>query len=144
MATVTAPDPSGFGLRLLAFGIDLAVLTAAGAVIFSLPGLKPVWIPGLVVPRFDTYSDIIGVGILWTYNVIMVKRYRATLGKMVFGLSVVDIDGQPLDWLTVINREVVGKLISTLTLGLGFFWIAWDAQKQGFHDKIAGTLVIKE
>jgi uncharacterized RDD family membrane protein YckC len=35
-------------------------------------------------------------------------------------------------------------LLSILPLGLGFFWIAWDRRKQGWHDKIAGTVVVVE
>ena len=40
-------------------------------------------------------------------------------------------------------REILGKFISTIALCLGFLWIAWDRQKQGWHDKIAGTYVVK-
>lgn len=45
-------------------------------------------------------------------------------------------------WLVVL-REVIGKTISTITGLPGFFWISWDARKQGFHDKIADTVVVK-
>jgi uncharacterized RDD family membrane protein YckC len=36
----------------------------------------------------------------------------------------------------------LGYFLSILPLGLGFLWIAWDARKQGWHDKLAGTVVI--
>ena len=41
-------------------------------------------------------------------------------------------------------RETVGKLVSALILLLGFLWILWDKDRQGWHDKIAGTLVVSE
>ena len=37
----------------------------------------------------------------------------------------------------------MGKLISAIALCLGFLWIAWDREKQGWHDKIADTHVVK-
>jgi uncharacterized RDD family membrane protein YckC len=38
----------------------------------------------------------------------------------------------------------LGYFVSALPLGLGFFWVAWDKRKQGFHDKLAKTVVIHE
>ena len=40
-------------------------------------------------------------------------------------------------------RELVGKFVSSLVLGLGYFSVLWDKDKQGWHDKMAGTVVIK-
>ena len=40
-------------------------------------------------------------------------------------------------------REVVGKLVSTIGLLLGFLWIAFARRKQGWHDKLAGTCVVR-
>ena len=40
-------------------------------------------------------------------------------------------------------REVVGKFISGLVLNLGYLWVIWDGQKQGWHDKIADTYVVR-
>ena len=38
----------------------------------------------------------------------------------------------------------IGYMLSSLPLNLGFLWVAFDARKQGFHDKLAGTVVILE
>ena len=40
-------------------------------------------------------------------------------------------------------REILGKLISTIVLFIGFLWIAFDDKKQGWHDKLASTYVVK-
>jgi uncharacterized RDD family membrane protein YckC len=40
-------------------------------------------------------------------------------------------------------REIVGKWVSGLLIGLGYFWAIWDKDGQAWHDKIAGTVVIK-
>jgi uncharacterized RDD family membrane protein YckC len=131
-----------FGVRLLAFILDIIALSVIGDIVFRLTGLSPVWIPGQIFPSFESWSAIIAVIILWAYSIGLTLRYGATLGKMAFGLQVVSQDGSMLDWSTVFIREIVGKIISTASLGLGFLWISWDKDKQGFHDKIANTLVI--
>jgi uncharacterized RDD family membrane protein YckC len=131
-----------FGVRLLAFILDLIALSVIGNIVFRLTALQPVWIPQQILPSFDSWSAIIAVAILWLYLVGLTLRYGATLGKMAFGLEVVSQDGSKLDWSTVFIREVVGKFISVITCGLGFAWVAWDKEKQGFHDKIARTLVV--
>jgi uncharacterized RDD family membrane protein YckC len=79
----------------------------------------------------------------WAYGIGMVYRYGATVGKLAFGLRIVRQDGQPLDLATIAVREIPGRIVSTITLGIGYLWISWDPKKQGLHDKIAGTLVVK-
>lgn len=65
-----------------------------------------------------------------------------TLGGIVLNLQVVREDGQPLNFLTAFVRSLAA-LFSFAALFLGFFWIGWDRQKQGWHDKIAGTVVVR-
>lgn len=65
-----------------------------------------------------------------------------TIGGIVLNLQVVRLNGEPMDFLTAFVRSL-GALFSTLVLFLGFFWIAWDAEKQAWHDKIAGTVVVR-
>jgi uncharacterized RDD family membrane protein YckC len=65
-----------------------------------------------------------------------------TVGGIVLNLQVVREDGQPLNFLAAFVRSVAA-LFSILALFLGFFWIGWDRQKQGWHDKIAGTVVVR-
>ncbi len=67
----------------------------------------------------------------------------ATVGKKVFGLKVVTEKGNPPGWGRAFLRMGPGYAISNLFLGLGFIWVALDAQKQGWHDKIAGTFVVR-
>jgi uncharacterized RDD family membrane protein YckC len=55
---------------------------------------------------------------------------------------VVREDGKPLNFLAAFVRSLAA-VFSILALFLGFFWIGWDGQKQGWHDKIAGTVVVR-
>jgi uncharacterized RDD family membrane protein YckC len=41
-------------------------------------------------------------------------------------------------------REVVGKMVSGFFFGLRYFWAIWDPDNQAWHDKIAGTLVVRK
>lgn len=69
-------------------------------------------------------------------------RYAATPGKMLFYCEIVDAKtGKPITSTQALLRYI-GYIISFLFLGLGIIWIAFDKRKQGWHDKIAGTVVI--
>jgi len=68
---------------------------------------------------------------------------QATPGKMVVSAKVVDAKtGATLSVGQSIGRYL-GYFLSLLPLGLGFIWVAFDARKQGWHDKLAGTVVIR-
>jgi uncharacterized RDD family membrane protein YckC len=55
---------------------------------------------------------------------------------------VVRTDGQTVSFVVALVRALAG-VFSALMLFLGFFWIGWDSEKQGWHDKIAGTVVVR-
>lgn len=69
-------------------------------------------------------------------------KYQATPGKLLFDCEIVDArTGQAIRFWQAILRYL-GYFLSTLPLGLGFLWVIWDKRKQGWHDKIARTVVI--
>jgi uncharacterized RDD family membrane protein YckC len=68
----------------------------------------------------------------------------ATPGKMVIRAEIVDADTLGPPSRTKLVARYLGYWVSTLAIGLGFLWIAFDARKQGWHDKIAGTVVIRK
>lgn len=76
--------------------------------------------------------------------VILFWAFRsATPGKMVFNAWIVDArDGQKPATGKLIIRYL-GYFVSLFPFGLGFLWIAFDPRKQGWHDKMAGTVVIR-
>jgi uncharacterized RDD family membrane protein YckC len=65
-----------------------------------------------------------------------------TLGGIVLKLQVVRHDGGPLTFLVALVRGLAAAF-SAGVFFLGFFWIGWDREKQGWHDKIAGTVVVR-
>jgi uncharacterized RDD family membrane protein YckC len=80
--------------------------------------------------------------VLAAYGAIMWKLKSATIGGIVCGIQVVRLDGRPMDWTTAIVRAL-SCFLSLAAAGLGFIWIALDAEKQAWHDKIAGTIVVR-
>jgi len=66
-----------------------------------------------------------------------------TPGKMVLGLKVVPVEDGIMTFGMAFLRWV-GYIVSSFFFYLGFVWIAFDPRKQGWHDKIAGTVVVRE
>ncbi|MFC1875432.1 RDD family protein [Chloroflexota bacterium] len=81
--------------------------------------------------------------ILLLYYWLFTGLKGQTPGKMLFGIKVVDARGNKPGLVIAAMREIPGKIISTVVFFIGFLWIAVDTQKQGLHDKLATTYVIK-
>jgi len=79
---------------------------------------------------------------LAAYGAVMWKLKGTTIGGIVCDLKVVRVDGRPIDWGTAVIRAL-GCFLSLAVAGLGFVWIALDPQRQAWHDKIAGTVVVR-
>ena len=79
----------------------------------------------------------LAVIVFWIYR-------QATPGKMVIGARIVDAKtGQPASTGQLIGRYF-GYYVSMIPLCLGLIWVAFDARKQGWHDKLAGTVVVRD
>ena len=79
---------------------------------------------------------------LAVYGAVMWKLKGTTIGGIVCGLKVVRIDGRPVDWPTAVVRSL-SCFLSFVVVGLGFLGVIIDDDKQSWHDKIAGTTVVK-
>jgi uncharacterized RDD family membrane protein YckC len=140
----------GFGRRLLAYLIDAILLSIVGNVVGVVVGL----VIGLAGAAAGGSSEevgaaaqlvagclgfLIGVG----YYVGFWATTGQTLGKMALGIKVISVDGSPVSWGKA-GLRYLGYIVSGLVLALGFIWIAFDPQRQGWHDKIAGTYVVRK
>lgn len=65
-----------------------------------------------------------------------------TIGDIIVGIKCIRTDGQPMNAATAVVRAL-SSVFSAMAFGLGFFWAGWDRQKQSWHDKIAGTYMVK-
>jgi uncharacterized RDD family membrane protein YckC len=76
------------------------------------------------------------------YHVIMWATKGTTIGGIICNLKVVRLDDRPIDWGVAIVRSL-GSFLSLCIAGLGFIWVAFDDEKQSWHDKIAGTTIVR-
>jgi len=121
--SVTAALPhAGFWVRMAALLIDVLVVGFVTSVLHDAFHLH--------------------LMLLAAYGAVMWKLRGTTVGGIVFDLRVVRLDGRELDWETALIRAL-GCFLSLAVAGLGFFWIAFDDAKQAWHDKIAGTVVVR-
>ena len=132
---------AGFWVRFLASVLDsvlLVLILAPLLMLFYGPRiLFAAESPGFAYNLINYGLPIIAVIIFWQYR-------SATPGKIMMGIYIVDeiTLGQPSVGRLVLRY--FGYYVSILPLLLGFIWVAFDKRKQGFHDKIARTLVIKQ
>jgi uncharacterized RDD family membrane protein YckC len=99
---------------------------------------------------FASISQDVGVIVALAFPVaygvwfITLLRRGLTPGKRLLGLQVVRQEsGEVPGFGTMFVREVVGRLLSALFLGLGYFWALADRNAQAWHDKLARTVVLK-
>lgn len=98
---------------------------------------------GAVLKSVYQQSSWIGTIIGWAYSVYFIGSSGQTPGKKVLNIKVVKADGSTLTYGDAVLREVIGKLVSVITLLIGFLWMLWDPNSQTLHDKIAKTYVVK-
>jgi uncharacterized RDD family membrane protein YckC len=126
---------AGFWIRTIAFIIDSIILAIIGSLIRSLSGADPADATG--GGGIQTLIGVVYYTVLWS-NI----GGGQTVGMRIFNLKVVKTDGTPVPLLTAFIRYI-GLIISFVVLFIGVIWVAFDGNKQGWHDKIAGTYVIK-
>ncbi len=120
--TTASMPRAGFWIRMAALLIDILLVGFAMSVLHNVVHLHLL--------------------VLAAYGAVMWKLRGSTVGGIVFDLKVVRVDGRAVDWETAIVRAL-GCFLSLAVAGLGFIWIAIDAGNQAWHDKIAGTVVVR-
>ena len=112
----------GFWWRFLATLLDAALVAVVMAAVFH----QPKWFLVAWVAYHLT---------LWSWK-------GTTLGGIICGLKIVRTDGRPIDFGVALVR-LLGGFFSAAVLWLGFFWAGWSQEKQAWHDKIAGTVIVR-
>lgn len=131
----------GFWSRTGAALIDTVIVSAIiFPILFAVYG-KEYFLGGALVSGYlDTLLNYvfptIAVLIFWNYK-------SATPGKIALKMIIVDARTGKVPSKGQLIGRYFAYYLSLLPLGLGFLWIAWDKRKQGWHDKLAGTVVIR-
>jgi uncharacterized RDD family membrane protein YckC len=127
-SSIKAVEYAGFWVRFAAVLVDGLVLIVPSIIVNVIFGKS--------LGVFMQY--VLG----WTYAIYMLNTRQATLGKMAVGLKVTTIDGGMPTTGKLALREILGKILDVVTLGIGYLMIVFTAKKQGLHDMIADTVVV--
>lgn len=147
---LVGPELASFGRRLAAYLIDLPLrwLTQAIVGMLALVPASVVWMAtggeeGAVANGAAAVVWLLIVLAGYGYFVAFeASSWQATPGKRLLGLRVVRVDGRRPSAATALGRNLARTLCG-LTLGLGYLSIVWTRRKQGLHDLLVGTVVVR-
>ena len=124
-----ALEYAGFWIRLGAGVIDLLIVGCIDGFIAYFFPAPIIWVTGGLVISVAYWLSF------WVWR-------GQTPGKMAVGVKIIRTDSSPVKWQCALRR-FLGYIVSVVTLFIGFIWVAFDGRKQGIHDKIADTYVVK-
>ncbi len=122
---------AGFWIRFGAWFIDQIALTLLDLVVILI--VEDSWTLQIISP--------LALGVFY-YSLMESSRWKATIGKRLFGLAVVTGRGEQLSIGNAFGRSFA-KIISAFILGIGFIMAATSQKKQALHDRVADTYVIR-
>lgn len=140
---------AGFWVRSVAFLVDLitvAVMAVAGS--FLVWGAVGIGGAFSSTSEFalewlqTTATTVLTVLIMLGYFILFVGWRGQTAGKMLLGLKIIRVTGGEIGYVRAFVRWV-GQVIGFLIFGMGFVMVAFSRRKQGLHDKLAGTSVVR-
>lgn len=138
---------AGFWLRVGASIIDLIILSIATYPLlwlFYAGDWERIFATGLAdQPQVLWFDLLINYILPFVFTIVVWLIWSASPGKILLGLKIVDADtGQNLNFKKAVIRYL-GYFPAMMVLFIGIFWIAFDPRKQGWHDKMANTVVIR-
>jgi uncharacterized RDD family membrane protein YckC len=119
-------ERAGFWIRMAALLLDIILIAIVGS----------------LLPFSHGDSHHVSLLLLAIYGAVMWKYKGTTIGGVICHLRVVRLDGRAVDWPTAAARAL-GCFLSLAVAGLGFLWVVFDPERQSWHDKIAGTVVVR-
>ena len=133
-AAAVSGAKAGFWIRVLAFIIDSVILYVVNLIVGVVLNPSTTGRSGI-----QTLLGIIYFTYFWSASSMWPGQ---TVGDKLLNLRVIKTDGTDLTIVQAFIRYV-GLFVSFLVIFIGVIWVAFDPNKQGWHDKIAGTYVIK-
>lgn len=144
-AEVDALPKAGFWMRVVATFIDAFIVFFLEFVLGSLlayAGIAAMSDPA-ATGGIAIIVQLFGFAISFAYYVFFTGYCGQTPGKMALRIKVICRDGSPIGFGRAAFREIPAKFISGIIFGIGYLMVAFDDQKQGLHDRMANTYVIK-
>lgn len=142
---------AGFWLRLVAYLLDSIALGFVVGIFILGPlmeraGISPEnpWVLFTGTSRQMIAINLLATMASWLYWALLESsRWQATLGKKMLGVEVTDLEGRRISFARASGRYF-GKIVSVLSLFLGFAMAGFTPKKQALHDMIASCLVVKK
>ncbi len=135
---------AGFWWRFLAALLDGALVNVVSVLMVFGIGLVGATLLGMSEFAATLIGQLLAYVVAWLYEALMTSsRYCGTLGKMAVGLKVVRPDGQPIGFGRATGRHFA-KYLSAIILMVGYIMAAFTEKKQGLHDIICDTIVIRK
>ena len=135
----------GFGPRLLAAIIDGVMVGFLGFTLAFFIGMIAIFLDMFRMEQSSGPLELITLLCVLGFSIVYYTGFWTadgqTIGKGVLGLKVVGTDGSQLSTGKALLRYI-GYIVNAIVLSIGFVWAAFDHRRQGWHDKIAGTLVV--
>lgn len=134
-------EQAGFGLRYGAWMFDfLITLIAIMSFTFFITAVGH----RSVVDSNDNLLIVAGLTLLLIVLnfVVLAGRSGQSAGMRILGIQIARQDGKPFTMGKAALRHLVGYPLSMVVFFLGFLWMLWDPRQQGWHDKLAGTIVV--
>jgi len=125
------------GLVNLVFSLSSGLISGQG--LYFMERTEQLTVAVMTAPLSFLFATVFG----YAYLVFFTGYCGQTPGKMAVRIKVVRTNGAEVGFGRAFLREVVGKFCSKIILGVGYLMVAFDPRKQGLHDKIADTCVIK-
>ena len=135
---------AGFWIRFGAVFLDWVIMWIANMVVAVIAGLSFGQALGIQPREFDVRFAVIflvQMSIPLLYEVIMIGKYGATVGKMACNIKVVTAEGGKVSYLRSIGRYFA-KFLSALICLIGYIMAAFDDEKRALHDRICNTRVV--
>lgn len=143
--TVAALPKAGFWMRVVATLIDafvVFILQVGLGLLLTLAGFATSGVaeePGNLFLLVEFFSYALS----FAYYIFFTGYCGQTPGKMALRIKVIKRDGSEIGYGRAAFRETLCKFISGIIFGIGYLMVAFDEQKQGLHDRMADTYVIK-
>ena len=140
-ALIGSFEQAGFGLRYGAWMFDfLITLIAIMVFTFVITAASRRSVVGSNTDLFIVAGLTV---LLFVLNfVVLAGTGGQTAGMRILGVYIVRVDGRPFTMKQALLRHLVGYPLSTAAFFLGFLWMLWDPRQQGWHDKLARTIVV--
>jgi uncharacterized RDD family membrane protein YckC len=135
--------PASFKQRSGAFLFDYILTLLIPALALIVAGyVKRRWQSPETANIIMAIGYLLTAGLMFLNFVFLYVQGGQSFGKRLIGIRVMRVNGSPVDYQTAILRHILGYPLSFLGLGLGMLWPIWDSKRQGWHDKLANTVVI--